>query len=428
MERIEHDQLKETLYYEELENGLQVYLLPKPGFLKTYATFTTRYGSIDNHFQIPGGSEIQVPDGIAHFLEHKMFEEKEGDVFEQFSHQGASANAFTSFDRTAYLFSCTEKVEENLSTLINFVQSPYFTDANVEKEKGIIGQEIRMYDDNPDWRSYFGLIEAMYHKRPVRIDIAGTVESISKIDKETLYTCYETFYHPSNMLLFVVGAIDPESIMNLIKKNQDEKNYGKQQKINRFFEDEPDHVAEKKKEVQLSVGIPKCMFGFKEKQLGLDGEALVRQELTTEILLEAIFGHASDLYQSLYDEGLIDDSFGYDYSLEKVYGFSMAGGDTPDPDALLKRIQQELPKIVQSGIPEDDVERIRKKKLGNYLRYLNSPEWIANQFTRYRFIGFDLFDVGTILEKMKPQEVNQRIKEHIDWNQFAASIVRSHGS
>src|SRR5690606_13607321 len=208
MEKIHFPQLDEQLYYEKLDNGLDVYLLPKTGFYKTYATFTTKYGSIDNHF-VPLGKEeyVKVPDGIAHFLEHKLFEKEDGDVFQKFSRQGASANAFTSFTRTAYLFSSTSHVEKNLETLLDFVQEPYFTDQTVEKEKGIIAQEIRMYDDNPDWRLYFGMIKNLYEKHPVRIDIAGTVESISAITKDMLYTCYNTFYHPSNMVLFIVGPV-----------------------------------------------------------------------------------------------------------------------------------------------------------------------------------------------------------------------------
>ncbi|MFD1426230.1 EF-P 5-aminopentanol modification-associated protein YfmH [Kroppenstedtia sanguinis] len=425
MEKIEHQQLRETLFHEELPNGLQVYLLPKPDFNKTYATFTTSYGSIDNHFIPPGGQELQVPDGIAHFLEHKMFEEPDGDVFSRFSNQGASANAFTSFERTAYLFSCTENVDQNLTTLIDFVQSPYFTDPSVEKEKGIIGQEIRMYEDNPDWRSYFGLIEGMFKKHPIHIDIAGTVESIDKITKETLYTCYETFYHPSNMLLFVVGPVDPEQTMALVRQNQAEKPYEKQGEIRRIFPEEDAGVAQEITEVSLAVGIPKCMFGFKESHIGLTGDDLLRQELLTEVMLEALFGQGSDLYQSLYDDGLIDDQFGYDYSLEKGYGFSIAGGDTMDPEALVERIRKELPPLLQKGISQDVVERIRKKKLGNYLRSYNSPEWIANQFTRYKFSGTDLFNIIPLLEDLEADEVNQRLREHIGWDRFAVSIVRS---
>ncbi|MFN3367779.1 MAG: EF-P 5-aminopentanol modification-associated protein YfmH, partial [Exiguobacterium mexicanum] len=200
MHKVEFEQLDETLYHEKLENGLEVFILPKKGFSKTFATFTTKYGSIDNHF-VPRGEKdaIKVPDGIAHFLEHKMFEKEEGDIFQQFSKQGASANAYTSFTRTAYLFSATGQINENIETLLDFVQEPYFTEQTVEKEKGIIAQEITMYDDQPDWRLYFGIIENMYKNHPVKIDIAGTVDSIQDITAEHLYTCYNTFYHPSNM-------------------------------------------------------------------------------------------------------------------------------------------------------------------------------------------------------------------------------------
>lgn len=248
MEKIVYEQLKETLYYEKLPNGLDVYVLPKQGFNKTFATFTTKYGSVDNTF-VPLGKEemIRVPDGIAHFLEHKLFEKEDHDAFQLFSKQGASANAFTSFTRTAYLFSGTSNVEQNLNTLLNFVQEPYFSEKTVEKEKGIIGQEIQMYQDNPDWRLYFGLIDSLFVKHPIKIDIAGTIESISKITKDLLYECYETFYHPSNMLLFVVGAIDPEKTMDLVRENQAKKDYKNQPEIVRSFEEEPNEVNEKKK-------------------------------------------------------------------------------------------------------------------------------------------------------------------------------------
>lgn len=426
MQKIEYSQLKETLYVDKLANGLEVYLLPKQQYSKTYATFTTRYGSIDNHFQAPGKEKLKVPDGIAHFLEHKMFEQPNGDdVFQEFSSQGASANAFTSFTRTSYLFSSTKNVEKNLMTLLDFVQSPHFTDENVEKEKGIIGQEIRMYDDNPDWRSHFGLIEAMYHDHPVKIDIAGTIESIGKITKELLYQCYETFYHPSNMVLFVVGPFDPKQMVRLIQENQAAKNFQQQAEIQRFFEEEPDGVAEKRKETYLNVGLTKCYFGFKEGKLSLSktGDSFLKQMLSTQIALEAFIGTSSDLYQSLYDDGLIDDTFGFDYTLERTFGFSMMGGDTSDHESLLKRIEEALPKQIEHGISQEVFERVRKKLIGNQLRYLNSPEWIANRFTGYRFNGSDLFRIIPVLEDLNVDDVNQRIKEHFDWNRFAVSLV-----
>lgn len=425
MESIHYDNLQETLYYEVMDNGLHVYVLPKPGFQKTYATFATKYGSVDNHFKVEGESETRVPDGIAHFLEHKMFEEPEGDIFAKFASNGASANAFTSFDQTVYLFSATENIHENLETLINFVQNPYFTDQNVEKEKGIIGQEINMYQDNPDWRVYFGLIEAMYKVHPVHIDIAGTVESIGTITKEDLYTCYNAFYHPSNMLLFVVGGVDPVETMNLIRSNQAGKSYEKQGSIERIFDPEPQGVEEKRRESRLAVSLPKCLFGFKEKQVGLTAEEQLRRDLTTKLMMDLLFGSSTELYQQLYDEDLISDSFGHEYNSSPQYAFSAVGGDTKDPDQLLERIRTEVDKLKATGFQASDFERARKKKMGGYLRMLNSPENIAHEFTRYQFRGADFFKVLPVYESITLDDVNRRLQEHIDWDQLAVSIVVS---
>ncbi|MBD7967283.1 EF-P 5-aminopentanol modification-associated protein YfmH [Paenibacillus gallinarum] len=425
MESIRYEHLQETLYYEVMDNGLSVYVLPKPGFEKTYATFATKFGSVDNHFRVEGKEEQQVPDGIAHFLEHKMFEEPEGDIFAKFASHGASANAFTSFDQTVYLFSATENINENIETLVNFVQNPYFTDQNVEKEKGIIGQEINMYQDNPDWRVYFGLIEAMFQKHPVRIDIAGTNESISTITKETLYDCYNAFYHPSNMLLFVVGGVNPGEVMDLIRNNQAQKNYEKQGKIDRLFEEEPLEVGQKRREVKLAVSLPKCLFGFKELSKGLSGEELVREDLTTRLMLDLLFGSSTELYQKLYDEDLISDGFGHEYNSSAQYSFSAVGGDTKDPDLLLERVRTEVEAMQQKGFDQSHFERTRKKKMGGYLRMLNSPESIAHEFTRYQFRGGDLFRVLPIYESITLEDVNRRLREHINWDQLAVSLVVS---
>jgi len=425
VEQIYYERLQETIYHEVMENGLRVYVLPKQGFRKTYATFATKYGSVDNHFHVAGGEEIQVPDGIAHFLEHKMFEEPEGDIFATFASNGASANAFTSFDQTVYLFSATENIETNLETLVDFVQRPYFTDENVEKEKGIIGQEINMYADNPDWRVYFGLIEAMYSKHPVHIDIAGTVESIGTITKETLYSCYNAFYHPSNMLLFVVGGVEPEKVISLVRDNQKAKTYGAQGEIERIFEDEPVAVGEKRRECKLAVSMPKCLFGFKEKVESLTGEAAIRHDLTTKLMLDLLFGSSTPLYQKLYDEGLISDSFGHEFNSAPEYAFSAIGGDTKDPDLLMERIRAEVDALLKSGFAESDFERARKKKIGGYLRMLNSPENIAHEFTRYQFRGGNLFEVLPVYESITLAEVNERLRSHVDWEQMALSLVVS---
>jgi len=425
MEKIAFDQLQEELYYEKLDNGLDVYILPKKGFNKTYATFTTKYGSIDNHFQPPEKNEfVKVPDGIAHFLEHKLFEKEDGDVFQQFSKQGASANAFTSFTRTAYLFSSTSNVERNLETLIDFVQEPYFSEKTVEKEKGIIGQEITMYDDNPDWRLYFGLIQNMYKNHPVSIDIAGTIESISHITKDMLYECYYTFYHPSNMLLFIVGSVEPEKIMAFVKENQSRKDYKELPEINRKFEEEPDTVAEKKQILEMNVQTPKCLVGIKAVNTDQQGKEMLKREMSMNVLLDVLFGKSSEYYSSLYNEGLIDDSFSYDYTQENGFGFAMVGGDTREPDRLAETLSSMLLKAKEKGaISEEGLERAKKKKIGSFLRAINSPEFIANQFTRYSFNEMNLFEVVPVLESITLADIEQTASEFISEERFTVCQV-----
>ncbi|MGE7093350.1 EF-P 5-aminopentanol modification-associated protein YfmH [Lysinibacillus sp. NPDC048646] len=407
MKTIEFKQLDETLYYEKLENGLDVYILPKKGFSKTFVTFTTKYGSVDRTFMPIGETEsISVPDGIAHFLEHKMFEKEDGDVFQKFSEYGASANAFTSFTRTAYLFSSTDNIYNSTETLLNFVQEPYFTEATVNKEKGIIGQEITMYDDQPDWRLYFGTIENMYHNHPVKIDIAGTIESIDGITADHLYTCYHTFYHPSNMLLFAIGAVEPEEMMAFIRENQGKKEFPEPAPIQRFFDEEPTAVAMKERTLHMDVQKPKLYIGLKAKETGLSGREMLKHELSVQIALELIFGRTSNFYERVYDEGLIDESYAFDFTLENGFGFAMIGSDTTEPVALEQAIKTELAKYEGNAqFASADLERIKRKKIGFFLRALNSIEFIANQFTRYSFNDMNLFDVVPVLEELTIEDL-----------------------
>ncbi|HET7629120.1 MAG TPA: pitrilysin family protein [Bacillales bacterium] len=425
MERLAFDQLKETLYHETMDNGLEVFALPKQGFHKTYATFTTKYGSVDNTFVPLNGKEpIQVPDGIAHFLEHKLFEKEDGDVFQQFSKQGASANAFTSFTRTAYLFSATSNVKKNLETLMDFVQTPYFTEETVEKEKGIIGQEIRMYDDLPDWRLFFGLIDNLYHHHPVKIDIAGTERSIAEINKDLLYTCYETFYHPSNMVLFIVGPVDPEEMIAFVRENQSNKKYEAQPPIERRFEKEPNESARLKKVIEMPVQTSKCMIGYKEQQPGRQGETLLRHELAVNILLDLMFGPSSENYEQLYEEGLIDESFSFDYTEEEHFGFSMLGGDTSHPDQLEQRLFEMIERFKNEPLDEASIARAKKKKIGSFLTALNAPEFIANQFTRYQFNGMNLFNVVPVLESLSTDVFAEVLHQHFDEAGFTVCQVK----
>lgn len=423
METLSYPGVQETLYRELLPNGLEVVVLPKPGFSKTYATFSTKYGSIDNRFAVGNQAPISVPDGIAHFLEHKMFEEPTGDIFATFASQGASANAYTSFDRTVYLFSATEQIEANLETLIDFVQNPYFTDENVEKEKGIIEQEINMYRDNADWRVYFGLIDALYHEHPVHIDIAGTAESIGKITKETLYSCYETFYHPSNMFLFIVGGVKPDEVMELVRNNQAKKSYERQGQITRYFDPEPASVKTPRKTAVLPVSLPKCMIGFKESRQPLKADELLRSELTTKLMFDSLLGSSSPIYNALYDDNVISDSFGHEYNSSEDYAFSVIGGETKNPDELIRRLREAIENTKVVGLTKEAFERTKRKKIGGYLRMLNSPEAIAGEFTRYRFRGADLFRLLPVYESITLEEANARMREHFNWERMAVSIV-----
>lgn len=412
MKTIEFQQLDETLYYEKLENGLDVYILPKKGFSKTFVTFTTKYGSIDRSFVPIGETEaITVPDGIAHFLEHKMFEKEDGDVFQKFSQYGASANAFTSFTRTAYLFSATNHIYESTKTLLDFVQQPYFTEATVNKEKGIIGQEITMYDDQPDWRLYFGTIENMYHTHPVKIDIAGTIESIDGITAEHLYTCYHTFYHPSNMLLFVVGAVDPQEMMDFIRNDQAAKEFPAPSPIKRLFDAEPTDVAVKERTLHMDVQKPKAYVGLKAKETSLSGAKMLKHELAVQIGLELLFGRTSDFYTRVYESGLVDESYDFDFTLEKGFGFTLVGSDTSEPEKLVLLIKQELEKAeVAHPFTDAAVERVKRKKIGFYLRALNSLEFIANQFTRYAFNDMNLFDAVPTLETITVADIEEAMQ------------------
>lgn len=419
MEQLTYHDTDETVFFEQLDNGLSVYLLQKKGYEKTYATFTTRYGSIDNRFK-KDGDWVTVPDGIAHFLEHKMFESEQGDVFQEFGRLGASANAFTSFSRTAYLFSATSLIEQNLETLIDFVQDPYFTPESVEKEKGIITQEIQMYQDNPGWRLFFGLIESMYANHPVRIDIAGTPESIDKITADDLYTCYRTFYHPSNMVLFVVGNINPAETLELIKQNQAKKDYTDRPAIERDYGTEPKEVARPRFELELDVKTPKVLIGYKDESLR--GEEQVRREMTSELLLHLLFDQTSSTYLELYDDGLIDDTFSFDYSSEEEFAFATFGMETEDPDRFIEAYEKLLAE--RPSFSETEVVRKRNMMQGKFLRSLNSPEFIANQFSRHALADTNLFALPTLIASITKEEIEARFDELFALENRAVSIVK----
>lgn len=394
MKVIKYPTLKETLYFEEMPNGLKVYLLPKVGFSKTYGLFSTRFGSVDTTF-VPLHEQdmIKVPDGIAHFLEHKMFEMEDGDASEAFAKLGASTNAFTSSSRTAYLFSTTSHEKECIELLLDFVQDIYLTDENVEKEKGIINQEIGMYDDDPDWRCYFGSIQNLYQHHPVKIDIAGTVETVASIDKATLEKCYHTFYHPSQMMLFVVGHINPDEIMKLIQDNQQQKHFSKENPIQRAVVNEPIDVAQKEAVLHMDVTMPKIIVSMKINTILTKPQERLKRELAMNLFLDIFFAKSSSLYDEWLNEELINDSFSAQFTQERDYCFLQIGGDTLYPEQLKEKILYFIEHIHEYDIRQEDFLRLKKKTMGIMISLFNSPESIANMFSRYYFEGIMIFDL-----------------------------------
>ncbi|WP_431799311.1 EF-P 5-aminopentanol modification-associated protein YfmH [Halobacillus andaensis] len=414
MEELVYKQLNESVFQETMDNGLKVFLLSKPEMAKTYGIFTTNYGSIDQTFTPIGKEEkVSVPEGIAHFLEHKLFEKEDRDVFQDFTKLGASANAFTSFTKTAYLFSATSQIEKNVDTLLDFVQEPYFSKESVDKEKGIIAQEIRMYDDQPDWRAFFGTIQSMYDKHPVKVDIAGTVDSIQEITKDDLYTCYETFYHPSNMVLFVAGNINPEEMMDQIRTNQSNKEFKEIPEIDRFYPEESSSVAKAEDSIKMPVTTAKAMIGVKEDVSSLNGEELLRAELLSGMILDFYFSRSGEFYEELYKDDLIDDSFQFETELDRQFGFTILGGDTRKPDELADRVKKMLHLLRERKISEEDFTRMKRKKIGQFMRALNSLEFIANQFTHYHTLGVDLFDVLPVIESLTTADADKYVENWI---------------
>lgn len=425
MNRKTYPEIDEVIYTKKLDNGLSVFLMPRKEMEKTYAIFSTDYGSIDQTF-VPIGEEemITVPDGIAHFLEHKLFEKEDGDVFADFGKLGASANAFTSFTKTAYLFSATNHIEENVKILIDFVQAPYFTEQTVEKEKGIIAQEIKMYDDQPDWQSFMGTIKALFKNHPVNIDIAGTVDSIMKITKDDLYTSYNTFYHPENMSLFIIGNMDAEKLFHLIEENQANKKFERMKEVIRDFPEEPKEAAHAELEINMPVSIPKCTIGIKELNTTLEKEDFIRKELLTSMILDYYFSKGGAFYQELYQAELIDSSFSYESNLDRSFGYTIIGGNTEHPEKFASKVKALLLKTNTLEITSEDFSRMKKKKIGQILRAMNSLEYIANKFIDYHKFGINFFEVIPTIEALTAADANGFLHEWIEESRLAVCTIK----
>jgi len=412
--------LGEKIYTITHPTGLKICVNPKPGYSKCTAMFATRYGSIDSTFGLMGSDNIiTIPDGTAHFLEHKLFDEQDGNVFDKFAVLGASANAFTSFNMTAYYFSATENVLENLEILIKFVQNPYFTPDSIAKEQGIIGQEIRMYDDNPNWRVFFNMLGGLYNNCYVKQDIAGTVETIAEIDDTVLYNAYNTFYHPSNMTLFVSGNIDPAAVYACAERSlKDIPPLAGD--IKRIYPDEPNAIAEQYIEQRLSVAIPLFMIGFKDTDMAVSGINLLKKEIATKILIELLFGKSAPLYKKLYEQGLINESFGAEFSCDVQYAFSGIEGESKESKKVFDTIIAALNGI---QISEQAYNRAKKVIWGEYVRSFNSTDNIVREFVGAQFNGVDYLDYKKAYDSITIDDIRARMASHFCEKNAVLSVV-----
>lgn len=412
-EKLSNATLGEAVYRTTLDSGLGISFCPKPGFQKRYACYSTRFGSIDNEFTGTGGETLRVPDGIAHFLEHTLFETPEGNASDLFARNGASTNASTSFSQTTYLFASSDRFWDNLGLLIDFVENPCFQDEKVEKERGIIEQEIKGYDDNPGWVSYRGLLGNLFREHPVRIDIAGTVETIGQIDTATLQSCYDRFYHPSNMHLFVVGDLDREELFNFIagRSRQAETSGGR---LERSYPQEPAEVSTAASEVEMDVAAAKFILGFKEVEVPLSGEELVRRELLSELGLDLLFGSSSDLLRELYEKQLIHDELWSGYDALGTVAYAMVGADTSSPEEFPGRILDGIGHHLDAALSRENFERKKKHFIGDFVRRFNSLEFIAHGFTAYHFRDFNLFALIDLINGLEREMLREHLESLLD--------------
>lgn len=419
MNIIENNKVKEKLYIEKLENGLTIMVLPRKNVRKKYIICGPRFGSIDNKFIIPGKTEETVlPDGVAHFLEHKMFEQKSGiNSLDTLTAIGVNANAYTTNDHTAYLYEATDNFYDALDEYMDYIQNPYYTDENVEKEKGIIAQEIKMYEDYPEWQVYLNALKCMYKELPIRLDIAGTVESISHITKEMLYDCYNSFYTPSNIAMVICGDFEPEKILEEIKKRVTIKENKELPK--RIYPKEQEEVNEKEMIVQMELSNPIFGIGFKDKV----EDNMVKKHIAIEIILNTLFGKSSKLYKELTDDNTLLGTLDLEYEYSREYAFVLITGQSREPKKVYERINKEIENAIKNGLNAEDFERNKKKIYGDYITEYNSVEDTARMFLADYFKGVNSFDYLEEYTNVTKEYAEEILKEVLDLNKEVLSIV-----
>lgn len=418
MKQVFYDRIGESVYWETLPNGLQICVVPKPDHAKSYAFFATRYGGMDVRFRL-NGRWLDTPAGIAHYLEHKMFDTKEGNALQELAKNGAEPNAFTSNAMTGYYFDSTEHFEDNLKILLSFVSIPYFTDESVAKEQGIIGQEIRMIEDNPDWQLYTRMMQALYQKSTGRIPVAGSIESIREITAQTLYDCHKAFYTPSNMILTVVGNVDPVHITDLARSILPREGGPV---IERDYGDEPEEVTQKETELKMEVSMPQFLSGFK-CETPEDGESYLRSSLIGDMASDILLGDSSPLYLRLYDQGIINSSFGGSFEMMPGMAYLYAGGDSREPRAVASAVLEEAQRLTREGIDEDFYQRVRKASFGEMLRALNSFENIAVSLTEGYFHGFDAYRFPQVFDSITKDDIAAFLSRNIREERSALSLI-----
>ncbi|MBQ9900970.1 MAG: insulinase family protein [Clostridia bacterium] len=415
---IRYDELtKETVYYTTHPTGVKIAICPKPELKSSYAVFGTKYGSIDNDFSIDGGEFLRVPDGLAHYLEHKLFENEDCEAFEKYSKIGACANAYTGFDKTCYLFSCTREFEQAFRILLDFVQNPFFTEESVRKEQGIIAQEIDMYRDNPGWHLFFNLMKSMYREHPIRNDIAGTAESIAQITPELLYQCYEAFYNPDNMVLSVAGNVDPLKVLEMC----DELLLPKQRHeiVSRCPEDDGT-VAQPYVECRFDVPMPLFQLGFKKKYR----ELTERERVLIGIVRSAVFGPVSDFYTRMMNKQLIGSDFAPGFTYLRGVFVSLFQGMSCSPEAIRDEIFEEIERVKRNGISPRVFECVRRSSYGGQILMYNNPDDIAENLLGDLMTGTDVFKGLKAASTVTVDEGNQVFSELFDISNSTLSVVR----
>ncbi len=420
MKKIESSRLGDCYYEVKHPSGLTILMAPMKGFSTAYAMFGTAYGSIDTCIKTAENGEFKkLPEGIAHYLEHKLFESEECSAFDRYAKTGANANAFTAFDRTAYLFACSDNFEESMEILLDFVTHPYFTPETVAKEQGIIGQEIRMYDDSADWRVLFNLLGALYHKNPVKIDIAGTVESIAEITSDLLYDCYNTFYNLHNMVLTVAGNFDMETVLKVADKVLEP---AKDFYLEHGDCGEPDPVVQNYVEQHLPVSVPMFNIGFKGRT-GTEAENF-RGSILDEIFVGALCDDYTKVYRELYDEGLINATFGSEVFCGRDYISILLSGESRDPEKVYNRLKEEFDNILEHGIPDDVFTCAQRTVYGHYMRSYDRVTGAATALFNCHFPGVDMYEMLDIAANATPESVIERIKSTYCSENSALSVVK----